>query len=90
MWTGVRWGALANPVRRPGWVRDAPAVLLLSVAVAPLVLPVSVVVAVGLAVDAVVDRALTLVLRLAGRPADPAGPWLDEREPGLPGPDVRS
>jgi hypothetical protein len=81
MWTGVRWGALASPVRRPGWVRDAPAVLLLSVAVAPLVLPVSVVVAVGLAVDAVVDRALTLVLRLVGRPADPPGPWLDERAP---------
>ncbi|TYP82084.1 DUF1353 domain-containing protein [Blastococcus xanthinilyticus] len=26
MWTGVRWGALANPARRAGWWRDAPAV----------------------------------------------------------------
>lgn len=30
MWTGVRWGALANPARRRGWLRDAPAVLALS------------------------------------------------------------
>lgn len=27
MWVGVRWGALANPARRRGWWRDAPAVL---------------------------------------------------------------
>lgn len=27
MWVGVRWGALANPARRPGWWRDAPLVV---------------------------------------------------------------
>jgi len=27
MWTGVRWGALFNPHRRAGWLRDAPAVV---------------------------------------------------------------
>lgn len=27
LWTGVRWGALANPARRGGWAADAPAVL---------------------------------------------------------------
>lgn len=27
MWTGVRWGALANPARRAGWWKDAPALL---------------------------------------------------------------
>jgi hypothetical protein len=27
LWTGVRWGALFNPHRRAGWLRDAPAVL---------------------------------------------------------------
>lgn len=32
MWTGVRWGALANPARRPGWLRDAPAVLTVTAA----------------------------------------------------------
>lgn len=79
MWAGVRWGALANPVRRPGLARDLPAVLVVSVLAVPLVVPVSLVVGVGLAVDAVVDRALTLALRLTGHPADPPGPWLDER-----------
>ncbi|TKJ25205.1 DUF1353 domain-containing protein [Blastococcus sp. CCUG 61487] len=34
MWTGVRWGALANPARRAGWWRDAPAVLAVSLATA--------------------------------------------------------
>lgn len=27
LWTAVRWGALANPARRPGWWHDAPLVL---------------------------------------------------------------
>lgn len=27
MWTGVRWGALANPARREGWLKDSPKVL---------------------------------------------------------------
>lgn len=30
MWVGVRWGAVANPARRAGWLRDAPLVLPLS------------------------------------------------------------
>jgi Protein of unknown function (DUF1353) len=30
MWTGVRWGALANKARRAGWLKDAPAVLAIS------------------------------------------------------------
>ncbi|MEI4270478.1 DUF1353 domain-containing protein [Klenkia sp. LSe6-5] len=68
MWAGVRWGAVVNPVRRPGFVRDLPAVLAISVLAVPLVLPVSVVVGVGLAVDAVVDRLLGLALRVTGRP----------------------
>lgn len=33
MWTGVRWGALANPARRAGWWRDAPLVLGISAVV---------------------------------------------------------
>lgn len=33
LWSGVRWGALANPARRAGWWRDAPAVLAISAAV---------------------------------------------------------
>lgn len=33
MWTGVRWGALANPARRAGWWRDAPLVAAITVLV---------------------------------------------------------
>lgn len=42
VWTGVRWGALFNPARRPGWRRDAPLVLLISLVAAPIVLPASI------------------------------------------------
>ena len=30
MWTGVRWGALFSPTRRPGWLRSAAGVLAIS------------------------------------------------------------
>jgi len=30
MWAGVRWGAAANPCRRPGWWRDGPLVVLIT------------------------------------------------------------
>lgn len=30
LWTGVRWGALFNRYRRPGWLRDAPRVITIS------------------------------------------------------------
>jgi hypothetical protein len=55
MWTGVRWGALVNPVRRPGWWRDAPAVFALSVLALPLVAPTVPVLA-ALGVDRLIDR----------------------------------
>lgn len=52
MWWGVRLGALANPARRAGWWRDAPAVA----AITTVVLTTA---AAGLlAVHAVVDAAL--------------------------------
>lgn len=60
MWCGVRWGALANPVRRPGWWLDAPRVLTLSLLAAPFVVPPAAVIAAALAgytaVEAVVSR----------------------------------
>lgn len=41
MWAGVRWGAVANPVRRPGVWMDLPRMMVISIVVAPvLVLPV--------------------------------------------------
>ncbi|WP_157936927.1 DUF1353 domain-containing protein [Geodermatophilus chilensis] len=52
LWVGVRWGALANPARRAGWWRDAPAVLAIT---APLL---ALVVGALLAVHALVDAAL--------------------------------
>ena len=55
MWTGVRWGALANPVRRPGWWRDAPRVLALSVLAAPLVVPPAAAIALALAAYTVLE-----------------------------------
>lgn len=33
MWTAVRWAALFNPHRRPGWGKDSPVVLGISAAV---------------------------------------------------------
>lgn len=38
MWVGVRWGALMNPARRPGWLRDSPLVLAISFVLLVLVL----------------------------------------------------
>lgn len=47
IWTGVRWGALFNPARCEGWLRDAPAVLGLSLLALPVVLPASIFVGLG-------------------------------------------
>lgn len=45
MWAGVRWGALANASRRGSpWLRDLPAVLLVSVFALPLLVPAVVVI----------------------------------------------
>lgn len=60
VWTGVRWGALFNPVRRPGWHRDAPAVLGISLLAAPVVVPASVL-AIG---GRLVLRAVSALARL--------------------------
>jgi hypothetical protein len=66
LWTGVRWGALFNPARRDGWIRDAPAVLALSLLAAPLVVPTSLVVLVALAVYAVAEALVSLFDPTAG------------------------
>jgi Protein of unknown function (DUF1353) len=50
MWAAVRWAALGDPARRPGWLLDAPAVVGITVAALPVVLPVSVVALGGFAV----------------------------------------
>lgn len=47
MWTGVRWGALFNPDRRPGFLQDLPLVLLWSLVALPVVLPATVGIGIG-------------------------------------------
>lgn len=48
MWAGVRWGALFNSARRPGWLHDAPLVIGITAVAAPLVVPPTVVAAIAL------------------------------------------
>jgi hypothetical protein len=59
MWCGVRWDALVTPLRRPGWWRDAPRVLALSVLAAPIVVPPALMITAALAVYAVVESAVS-------------------------------
>ncbi|WP_394620977.1 DUF1353 domain-containing protein [Lentzea sp. JNUCC 0626] len=63
VWTGVRWGALFNPIRRPEWWKDAPAVLFLSLLAAPVIVPASLL-AVG---GRLVLRAASAISRLFRR-----------------------
>jgi hypothetical protein len=56
MWCGVRWGALADPLRRRGWLLSAPGVLAITLAAAPLVLPPALLIAPALAVYGVAER----------------------------------
>jgi hypothetical protein len=55
MWTGVRWGALANPRRRRGWVISAPGVLAITVLAAPVVGPPALAILAALRVYRVVE-----------------------------------
>jgi Protein of unknown function (DUF1353) len=70
MWAGVRWGALVNPLRRPGWWRDAPQVLALSVLAAPVVVPPAVVISLALAAYTVVESIVIGLVPGAHRRAD--------------------
>lgn len=59
MWCGVRWGALADPRRRRGWLLSAPGVLAITLAAAPLVLPPALLVAPALLVYGVAERVVS-------------------------------
>jgi hypothetical protein len=61
MWAGVRWGALTDERRRPGWLISAPGVLAISVLAAPLVVPPVIVILPGLLVYAAAERVVSLV-----------------------------
>jgi len=75
MWTGVRWGALVTPQRRPGWWRDVPRVLALSVLAAPLVVPPALAITAALAGYTLVESAVTTLVPGADRRRD-RGMWL--------------
>ena len=61
---GVRWGALATPARRPGWLQDAPAVLTVTALTLPVVVPASVVIGVGLVLYGVAEAVAKPVGRI--------------------------
>jgi len=48
IWTGVRWGALANRARRKGIARDLRLMVPVSILAAPIVVPATLIVTVGL------------------------------------------
>jgi hypothetical protein len=70
MWAGVRWGALASPPRRPGWVLDAPRVLALSVLAAPVVVLPALAIAAALAVYTAAESLVTALVPGADRRGD--------------------
>lgn len=59
MWTGVRWGALGSEYRRPGWWRDFPLLVLVTVLTSWLTIPFGLAALFGVClyviVEAVVD-----------------------------------
>jgi hypothetical protein len=68
MWAGVRYGALVKPGGLAGWWRDLPAVLLVTVLAAPVVLPPAAVILAALGVFTVAEAAVWVVGRALGRP----------------------
>jgi Protein of unknown function (DUF1353) len=66
MWAGVRWSALTDARRRPGWLLSAPAVLAITALALPLVLPPALAIAPGLLVYSVAERLVSLVAPTRG------------------------
>ena len=64
MWTAVRWAALTKEDGRPGWLRDAPKVLLVTIVALPFVLPPAILVMLGLAAFYILELLLVLPLKL--------------------------
>ncbi len=81
MWCGVRWGALDDPVRRPGWWISAPGVLAVSVLAVPFVVPPALATAPALLLYTLVEsvvssRFSTAVARAVRRRSGRAGSGL--------------
>jgi hypothetical protein len=67
MWAAVRWGALAKPDGRTGWIREAWRVVLVTIVALPIVLPAAAVILVTIPVFYLVELALWVPLWLARR-----------------------
>lgn len=85
MWAAVRLGSLTDRDGRPGWLRDSPRVLVVTVLALPVIALPTVTILVGLAVFAVLEYA-TWALLLVGRRLNPA----NDREINRPKPDLRT
>lgn len=59
IWTGVRWGALANKARRKGSARDLPKMVLVSILATPIVVPATLIVGLGLLLAGIVNTLFT-------------------------------
>lgn len=71
MWTAVRYAALVRPNGREDWLSDAPAIALVTVLAAPVVLPPALVVGVGLAAFYLADLLVWTSAQVLGRARAP-------------------
>jgi hypothetical protein len=67
MWAAVRLGSLTDRDGRPGWIRDLPAVALVTILALPVILLPTVAIAVGLAVFLLLEYAVWGVLLVVRR-----------------------
>ena len=65
MWAAVRWGALAKPNGRKGWLRESWRVIAFSLLAAPFVLPPAVLILVAMLAFYVLELAFWVVIVLA-------------------------
>jgi Protein of unknown function (DUF1353)/Transposase DDE domain group 1 len=61
LWAGVRAGAMANPLRRPGSLHDLPAVAAIALLAAPIVAPPALLAVLAYAVYGVVELAAAVI-----------------------------
>jgi hypothetical protein len=79
-WLGVRWGALFNAARRPGWGRTAPSVLAWSLLLLPTIVVPAVTTGLTLAVGRVVRLLVDLLLGVPGVPVEQVKPLKELRQ----------
>lgn len=83
MWGAVRIGSLTDPEGRPGWLRDLPRVLLVTIVALPVIALPSVAVLLGLAVFAGLEFVAYGVLLLDRRVRPGSDREINRPRPGL-------